>query len=73
LEKECDKMVQKACQNLTMLNAHVLFVFESLVLSFQKVNPLGEEKSITFGKQFWLTPTNVLLLFDITEHKDPIQ
>ena len=56
-----------------MLNAHVLFVFESLVLSFQKVNPLGEEKSITFGKQFWLTPTNVLLLFDITEHKDPIQ
>ena len=33
-EKECDKMVQKTCQNLTMLNRHVWFVFESLVLSF---------------------------------------
>ena len=36
-EKETDKMVQKTCQNLTMLNAHVWFVFESLLLSFYKV------------------------------------
>ena len=36
-EKECDKMEQKTCQNLTMLNSHVWFVFESLLLSFYKV------------------------------------
>ena len=36
-EKECDRMVQKTCQNLTMLNGYVWFVFESLSLSFYKV------------------------------------
>jgi hypothetical protein len=31
------KVVQKTYQNLTMLNAHVWFVFEFLLLSFYKV------------------------------------
>ena len=36
-EKECDRMVQKTSQNLTMLNIYVWFVFVSLSLSFYKV------------------------------------
>ena len=36
-EKECDEMLQKTCQVLTRLNAHVWFLFESFLLSFYKV------------------------------------
>ena len=36
-EKECDEMLQKTCHILTMLNAHVWFLFESLLLTFYKV------------------------------------
>ena len=36
-EKKVIKWCKKTCQNLTMLNAHVWFVFESLLLSFYNV------------------------------------
>ena len=36
-EKETDEMVQQTFQNLTMLNAYLWLVFESLLLSFYKV------------------------------------
>ena len=57
-EKECDKMVPKTCQILTMLNADVCFVLSIYYWVFikcelyRKVNPLGEEKSLIFCKQF---------------------
>ena len=36
-EKECDETLQTTCHVLTMLNAHVWFLFESLLLSFYKL------------------------------------
>ena len=56
-KKECDKTLQTTCHILTMLNAHAFFlslcywVFIKCWL-YQKVNPLGEENSLTYGKQF---------------------
>ena len=50
LEKECKETLQKSCHILTMLNAHVWLLFESLILSFDKVLIVLKSQSSWRGK-----------------------